>query len=263
MSKHVAPDGLGRELKAAGNKLVLVCVRRHCDIAPAFSRPRVSSPAVNPLGARRCTRCVARGGRGAQRAVQALQRAAFVRRDFYADWCGPCKYVAPLLEAWAARNKEDVAVLKVDVDAGEDALRYGVSAMPTFKLFRGGKELQEVRGADMRSVEAMVARHRSAASGAGGAGGAAGAGGRAERAGKGAEAEAEARPKPKAASAADDKGWEEGLTEEERAKVQALAKATGVRPAVVLPVLRVAAWNAAAARAILQADLDSFRARTS
>ena len=60
--------------------------------------------------------------------------------DFYADWCGPCKMTAPIIEEIAAEAK-DFKVYKVDVDNVPDAaVAYGVSSIPTIISFKGGKE---------------------------------------------------------------------------------------------------------------------------
>ncbi|MDA3818803.1 MAG: thioredoxin [Prolixibacteraceae bacterium] len=59
--------------------------------------------------------------------------------DFYADWCGPCKMMAPILKQ-VADNMDGIRVIKVDVDKnGEAAVRYGVRNVPTLMLFQNGK----------------------------------------------------------------------------------------------------------------------------
>ena len=59
--------------------------------------------------------------------------------DFYANWCGPCKMIAPELE----KVESNLKVVKVDVDEFEDLARtYGVMSIPTLILFEGGKELK-------------------------------------------------------------------------------------------------------------------------
>lgn len=68
--------------------------------------------------------------------------------DFYADWCGPCKTQAPILEAFARDRAEDVAVLKVDVDQNSAlAGRFGVRSIPTLVLFDGGEPIASRVGA--------------------------------------------------------------------------------------------------------------------
>lgn len=59
--------------------------------------------------------------------------------DFYANWCGPCKMLAPILEQVSSNLK----VIKVDVDAFEDiAKEYGIMSIPTLILFDHGKEVK-------------------------------------------------------------------------------------------------------------------------
>ena len=66
--------------------------------------------------------------------------------DFYADWCGPCKMVAPILEE-IAQEREDVLVGKINVDeSGILAARYQVLSIPTMILFKDGKEQGRIIG---------------------------------------------------------------------------------------------------------------------
>ena len=63
--------------------------------------------------------------------------------DFYADWCGPCKMVGPLV-AQIADEHDDVAVVKVNVDDEmELAEKFGVASIPTIILFKDGKETKK------------------------------------------------------------------------------------------------------------------------
>ncbi|WP_067843333.1 thioredoxin [Nocardia lijiangensis] len=68
--------------------------------------------------------------------------------DFWADWCGPCKMVAPVLEEIAAANRDKLTIAKLDVDANpETAREYQVLSLPTMMLFRGGKPVKQIVGA--------------------------------------------------------------------------------------------------------------------
>ena len=66
--------------------------------------------------------------------------------DFWATWCGPCRMVAPKIEAMSSEFPE-VNFHKVDVDENEEAAAdAGIKAMPTFKLYKAGKEVAELVG---------------------------------------------------------------------------------------------------------------------
>ncbi len=68
-----------------------------------------------------------------------------VLTDFYADWCGPCKMLEPIVETLAAET--DAAVAKVDVDANQHlAAEYGVRGVPTLVLFADGQQVEELVG---------------------------------------------------------------------------------------------------------------------
>mgnify|MGYP006287682063 CR=1 FL=1 len=65
--------------------------------------------------------------------------------DFYADWCGPCKMLEPVVERLAAET--DAVVAKVDVDANQQlASAYGVRGVPTLVLFADGEQVEEIVG---------------------------------------------------------------------------------------------------------------------
>lgn len=84
----------------------------------------------------------------------------YVVADFYADWCGPCKAIAPSYEQLAKKHSlpDYLAFTKVNVDNVQQvAAEYGVSAMPTFMFFKNGKQVAVngqalIRGADVRSL---------------------------------------------------------------------------------------------------------------
>ena len=68
--------------------------------------------------------------------------------DFYADWCGPCKMMAPLLDEAAHRRAGRLLVLKLDTDKNPAVqARFGVRGIPTLIAFRGGKEVSRRVGA--------------------------------------------------------------------------------------------------------------------
>ena len=67
--------------------------------------------------------------------------------DFWANWCGPCRMLAPVLEEVAGELGDKIKVAKIDVDANrETAVSYGVMSIPTLIVFKDGKELTRVVG---------------------------------------------------------------------------------------------------------------------
>ena len=67
--------------------------------------------------------------------------------DFFAEWCGPCKMMAPILEQ-LSDEKEDVKFAAVDVDDAERlAIKYGISSIPCMIFFKNGEEADRVVGA--------------------------------------------------------------------------------------------------------------------
>jgi thioredoxin 1 len=70
---------------------------------------------------------------------QIIQGETPVLVDFYAEWCGPCKAMAPMLQQFQKEMGDKVRVIKVDVDRNpEAAATYGVRAVPTLMIFKSG-----------------------------------------------------------------------------------------------------------------------------
>jgi len=68
--------------------------------------------------------------------------------DFYADWCGPCKIMAPLLDDVARRRAGEMVIVKLDTDRNPvTGQRFGIRGIPTLIAFRGGKEVARRVGA--------------------------------------------------------------------------------------------------------------------
>lgn len=113
-------------------------------------------PATRLSEAPKCGRCQARVV--ASEPIAALSAADFdelvsgsplpVVVDFWAAWCGPCRMVAPELEKLAKAKAGEVVVAKVDTEAlPEVASRYGIQGIPTFIVFKGGREATRASGA--------------------------------------------------------------------------------------------------------------------
>jgi thioredoxin len=79
--------------------------------------------------------------------------------DFYADWCGPCKAIAPIYEQLSAQLSRPgtLAFTKVNVDSQKQiAQTYNITAMPTFMIFKSGRESKRIKGADIKALDAAV-----------------------------------------------------------------------------------------------------------
>lgn len=77
--------------------------------------------------------------------------------DFYADWCGPCKMLSPIVEQVASEN-DNIKVVKIDIDANQElAVKYGVSSIPTLVVVENGETQKISVGLISKSeVEALV-----------------------------------------------------------------------------------------------------------
>jgi thioredoxin 1 len=80
--------------------------------------------------------------------------------DFWAEWCGPCRMLGPVLEAVAPGYQGKLKILKLNVDDNaESGARYGVMSIPTMIFFKGGKEIDRVIGAVSKNeVENRIRR---------------------------------------------------------------------------------------------------------
>lgn len=77
--------------------------------------------------------------------------------DFHAQWCGPCKMIAPKLEELANQYDGEIVVLKIDVDECEElAVQFGISSMPTFVFQKSGKKLEEFSGANYERLKTVI-----------------------------------------------------------------------------------------------------------
>jgi thioredoxin 1 len=72
--------------------------------------------------------------------------------DFWAEWCGPCKMVAPILEEIAAEN-DGVVIAKLNVDENpQTAASYGITSIPTMNVYQGGQIVKTIIGAKPKAA---------------------------------------------------------------------------------------------------------------
>ena len=94
--------------------------------------------------------------------TEVLQSNQPVVVDFYADWCGPCRMMTPVVEQLAEEFAGKVSVGKLDTDANQEiAIRYGIMGIPTLGLFRDGKLVDRIVGypGGAAPIRAWIARN--------------------------------------------------------------------------------------------------------
>ena len=84
---------------------------------------------------------------------EVLEADTVVLVDFWAEWCGPCKMVAPVLDDLSQEYDGKIKFTKVDVDENpETAMKYGIRSIPTLLVFKGGAPVDQVVGAVPKAV---------------------------------------------------------------------------------------------------------------
>lgn len=88
-----------------------------------------------------------------------LKSSSIVVADFYADWCGPCKQIAPIYEQLSAQlsRPDKITFAKINTDQQQElAASYGVRAMPTFKIFKNAQQIDSIEGANPQRLSAAI-----------------------------------------------------------------------------------------------------------
>ncbi len=90
-----------------------------------------------------------------------LQSETPVLIDFHADWCGPCKTLAPILKEVKKELKASIKIIKIDVDKNQSlAAKYQVRGVPTMMLFKNGKQLWRQSGVLQKNdIIAIIKQH--------------------------------------------------------------------------------------------------------
>lgn len=97
---------------------------------------------------------------------EVLQSEKLVLVDFWAEWCAPCRMLAPTVEAVGEQFVDSANVVKINVDDNPaTAGRYGIKGIPTLILFRAGKEVERIVGATGKeAISRMIEKNLSLAS---------------------------------------------------------------------------------------------------
>lgn len=94
---------------------------------------------------------------------EVLQAEKLVLVDFWAEWCAPCRMLAPTIDAIAVEHSSIISVVKLNVDDNPaTAATYGIKGIPTLILFAEGKEVERIVGATGKdTIVRTIAKHAS------------------------------------------------------------------------------------------------------
>jgi len=91
--------------------------------------------------------------------AEVLEAEKPIMVDFWAEWCGPCRAVSPILDKIAEENADKLSIVKLNVDDNpEIAMKYGITSIPAMYVFKGGEVVKRVIGAKPKpALEADLA----------------------------------------------------------------------------------------------------------
>ena len=92
-------------------------------------------------------------------ADEVLNSGDTIMVDFWAEWCGPCRAVSPILDQIASEHSDKIKIVKLNVDDNPQmAMKYQITSIPAMKVFRGGEVVKTVIGAKPKpAIEADLA----------------------------------------------------------------------------------------------------------
>jgi thioredoxin 1 len=92
-------------------------------------------------------------------ADEVLNSSDTIMVDFWAEWCGPCRAVSPILDQIAAENSDKIKIVKLNVDDNpQTAMKYQITSIPAMKVFKGGELVKTIIGAKPKpAIEADLA----------------------------------------------------------------------------------------------------------